>query len=34
MGRTPGLMLAAAGMDAFWGVLFIAAYVRTPRRAG
>jgi hypothetical protein len=34
VGRTPGLMLAAAGMDAFWGVLFVVAYVRTPRRAG
>jgi hypothetical protein len=32
MGRTPALMLLAAGMDCFWGVLFVAAYLKTPRR--
>jgi hypothetical protein len=30
LGRTPAVMVAAAGMDALLGVLFVLAYVRTP----
>ena len=35
-GRAPAVMAAAAALDGMWGVLFVIAYLRTPRgeRAG
>ena len=30
-GRAPGMMVAAAGLDAVWAVLFVVAYLRTPK---
>jgi hypothetical protein len=34
LGRVPGVMIGPAVMDATFVVLFIVAYLRTPREAG